>query len=955
VGFSRRDFGILAATAVVVLSAAASASSAPPSVPAGSSKPGPARGEAVGQGHGRPPRVDDGDHNKIYDDLELKLAATAPDKQVPVIVRLTAPPTDELVEKLHGVVGKMKVERKLDIVDGVATALTKGQIKAAVRQGFVQDVSADSEVHVFNENQQATFGVLKTRNTLPALTGDGDGNASVYSPADAVVAVVDTGIDASHADLSGGKVIGFADFTVNPAVERTPYDDHGHGTHVSATIAGTGAASGGLERGVAPGAALVGAKVLDAQGSGTASGVIAGVNWVVTNKDRFGIEVMSLSLGANGCYNGTDPESQAVNAAVAAGITVVVAAGNDGEHGTCTVGTPGAAANVITVGAMGDVTNDPNSGATAGNLAWFSSRGPTLDNRIKPDIVAPGVNVTSAQANSGTGYVAESGTSMATPFVSGVAALMKIRQPSLTPLQIKSTLMTTAIDLGPPGTDIDYGAGRLNAYAALQSIGAPLPGFAPIPSDQYVTGSLAQPTAFRDFSFSAGQGELISAALQINGWSAQNGLPDFDLYVYAPNVVPNEQNFMAYSTSVIREEDVSFVAPTTGTYVLRVYDYAGAGSFFMDMQLAPLSLPISTSTPALTGAPTLGNTVSGVLNTWADTYPTPSLTGSFVRCNDAGSSCAPIAGTAGASSYRIATSSTAGAPTNLAPPTVAGPIEVGETTSLTNGTWRSTDGTLRFRVTPHTYQGYFAPEDSSASAVVQLPTTYAYQWQSCTTAVASACASISGEQESTHELTPADQGKVMSATVTATNAVGSTPMLAQFSPVILPPRASPPRPTDPPVAPPPTPRPPDPPTPAPTPPPTGRPGASPLPDLAVTATANPAAGTTLTLGQTVTYTFDVTNASSVFAVNSRFTDSLPANIVVDSADVGGVAAPCTITPTTVTCVLGAAAGGVAGFAHVQVHVVAHVSATGLTVNSANVSSVQSDANPADNATTVTHN
>src|SRR3990172_4928472 len=117
--------------------------------------------------------------------------------------------------------------------------------------------------------------------------------------------------------------------------------------------------------------------------------VISGVNWVVQNKALYGIEVMNLSLGSAGCSNGSDSLSLAINSAVSNGIVAAVAAGNSGPK-TCTIGSPGAAQNAITVGAMADV------GELGFSIASFSSRGPTADNRIKPDVVAPGVSITAA-------------------------------------------------------------------------------------------------------------------------------------------------------------------------------------------------------------------------------------------------------------------------------------------------------------------------------------------------------------------------------------------------------------------------------------------------------------------------------------------------------------------------------------------------------------------------------
>ena len=277
--------------------------------------------------------------------------------------------------------------------------------------------------------------------------------------------MIDTGIDATHLDLDGGKVIAWKDY-VN--IQPTPYDDNGHGTHVSGTIAGDGdGRADHLYHGVAPAAGLIGLKVLNSAGSGSFSNVIAALDWIVANKATYGIEAANLSLGADGCNSGTDLTSQAIERAVDAGIVVVVAAGNAGP-GTCTVGTPGAAPAALTVGAMTDL------GPGGFYLASFSSRGLTADGRIKPDVVAPGVSVTSSAANTTNGYSIYSGTSMATPFVVGVSLLMRDANPSLTPQQIKDTMTSTAEDWGPPGADGDYGAGRLDAYAALRAAGAPL-------------------------------------------------------------------------------------------------------------------------------------------------------------------------------------------------------------------------------------------------------------------------------------------------------------------------------------------------------------------------------------------------------------------------------------------------------------------------------------------------
>lgn len=262
------------------------------------------------------------------------------------------------------------------------------------------------------------------------------------------IAVVDTGVDATHPDLAG-RVAAQADFT-----GEGDGDGNGHGTHCASIALGSGAASDGVYRGVAPGATLYAAKVLKASGSGMMSDVMMGVEWAVEQ----GVQVISLSLGGPGPSSGDDALSDTCDAAVDLGIVVCVAAGNDGPR-QYSIGSPGAARKAITVGASTD--ND--------TIATFSSRGPTGDGRVKPDIVLPGVDVVAARAaNTSMGtvvnqyYTSASGTSMATPHAAGVCALLLQAQPHLTPEQIKARLMTTAVDLS--ATPYAQGSGRVDAW-----------------------------------------------------------------------------------------------------------------------------------------------------------------------------------------------------------------------------------------------------------------------------------------------------------------------------------------------------------------------------------------------------------------------------------------------------------------------------------------------------------
>jgi serine protease AprX len=277
----------------------------------------------------------DGDGDKVFDDLEVRLANTSATTPVPVIVTMKNQVSATQTASLQATAGPFRVDKQIKLIDAFSTKLTKGQVDALSRDPAVEHVEEDSTVQAFNATPQQAFGVTQARLEAPALDGDGDGNPGSYSKKDMVAAVIDTGIDATHLDLDGGKVLAFKDY-VNG--KTTPYDDNGHGTHVAATIAGDGDASTNhSEAGVAPAGALVGIKVLNSAGSGSMSDVAAAIDWIVANKDVYGIKSANLSLGTTGCADGTDAASLAVDRAVAAGIVMAIAAGNSGP-GTCTIG-----------------------------------------------------------------------------------------------------------------------------------------------------------------------------------------------------------------------------------------------------------------------------------------------------------------------------------------------------------------------------------------------------------------------------------------------------------------------------------------------------------------------------------------------------------------------------------------------------------------------------------------
>jgi subtilisin family serine protease len=400
-------------------------------------------------------------------DVELfnvtKLAALGATAGLPVLLSYDRADARQPRARTHaGPIG-LTDARELPSVDGLAgtiepdgswwraTASTSttggaGIMAAAEPLGGVARVWLDDRVEASLDESVPLIGAPE------AWAGGLDGSG-------VTVAVLDTGVDASHPDLAG-KVVDERNFTDEPSAA----DGHGHGTHVASTVAGSGAASGGAYTGVAPGATLLSGKVLDDNGNGTFSSVIAGMEWAAEQ----GADVINMSLGA-GPTDGTDPMSQAVNQLTADhGVLFVISAGNSGPSDG-TVGSPGAADAALTVGAV-----NKNE-----QLAGFSSRGPRPgDFAIKPDVTAPGVGIVAARSADGTlpppaepvndFYIRASGTSMAAPHVAGAAAILLQGAPELGPAALKERLVTTAVR--HPGLDsFQQGGGRIDVPSALDA------------------------------------------------------------------------------------------------------------------------------------------------------------------------------------------------------------------------------------------------------------------------------------------------------------------------------------------------------------------------------------------------------------------------------------------------------------------------------------------------------
>jgi serine protease AprX len=395
-----------------------------------------------------------------------------------IIVRMaaghTASELNPIIEALGGTMG-----RRLDIINASVAEVPAHAVPSLAGHPLVAHVAIDRSVVGTMERTSATIGATTVRETYG------------YDGAGIGVAIIDSGVTPWHDDLASGdggqRVVRFVDFVRN---RPNPYDDYGHGTHVAGTIAGNGFDSGGARIGIAPRAHLMVLKVLDDQGSGRISNVIAAFDYILRRSAGLNIRVVNLSVATrvSESYN-TDPLTVAAKQLVDAGIVVVAAAGNlgrtaDGVDAYSGITAPGNAPWVLTVGAsnhMGSAVRSDDQ------VAVFSSRGPTpVDYSAKPDLVAPGVGIESLSAESSTfyrtlspyllsgtvstgdlPYLSLTGTSMASPVVSGTIALMLQANPGLTPNAVKAVLQYTA-QVYQGYDPLTQGAGFLNALGAVE-------------------------------------------------------------------------------------------------------------------------------------------------------------------------------------------------------------------------------------------------------------------------------------------------------------------------------------------------------------------------------------------------------------------------------------------------------------------------------------------------------
>jgi subtilisin family serine protease len=446
--------------------------------------------------------------NAIIDPALQKLLDNGKDEEIPIIVIAKDKDLPDL--------GDIKVRYRYHLINGLAGDAKPSAVKKLVTNNAVQGVFLDGVTHVevpaANEPGSETVCPASKINAEELWSRGIDGKG-------VTVAILDSGIDKNHPDLAG-KVIGEKNFVED---EATSDDLLGHGTLVSGIVAGSGAASSGKYKGVAPGVSLLNVKVINKAGDGKLSDIIAGIEWALDNH----ADILSLSLGGMNLGETNPPITMAADNAADAGAVVCVAAGNRNNTqsqsltGTSTLGQPQAKGKQIDLG-MFDVSqsnganrevllllllvplapgliDSPGDGVkviTMGasdcndRIASFSGSGPTRDGRTKPSVVAPGVNVVSTVPPDLDNldyldiyYAKQSGTSLSTPVAAGMAALLLQADPNLTPAGVKAAMTLGAKKLnnsqGEQYEEYYQGAGRLDANKSFELLNVGLAGVIP--------------------------------------------------------------------------------------------------------------------------------------------------------------------------------------------------------------------------------------------------------------------------------------------------------------------------------------------------------------------------------------------------------------------------------------------------------------------------------------------
>jgi len=429
-------------------------------------------------------------------------------------------------------------------LQGFAAALPQRALDLLRRNPNVASIEADQTFTLSATQSPATWGLDRVDQRAMPLNNSYTYN---FTGSGVTAYIIDTGVRFSHTDFGGRAVTGF------DAIDGGSADDcNGHGTHVAGTV-------GGTTYGVAKAARIVGVRVLNCQGSGSNSQVIAGIDWATTNHTAGQPAVANMSLGGSA----SSALDTAVRNSIADGITYAVAAGNSNTN-ACTQ-SPARVAEAITVGST--TNTDARSS--------FSNFGTCLD------IFAPGSSITSAWFTNDTATNTISGTSMASPHVAGAAALFVQQNPSSSPVAVRDGLVNSATT----GVVTNAGTGSPNRLLYTLGGSAPPPPPPPPPPGcgglpEQFTGSLAGTGS--QIYYTSTAGFPANAGTHRGCLDGPSGA-DFDLVLYRKNSAGGWTS-VARAEGVTADESITYTTSVAGTYRWRVFSYSGSGSFAFGMQ-----------------------------------------------------------------------------------------------------------------------------------------------------------------------------------------------------------------------------------------------------------------------------------------------------------------------------------------------------------------------------------
>lgn len=527
--------------------------------------------------------------NTVVDSALLsKLNQMADTDQLRVILTYQSKPTNYDLNNLK-VLG-INGGTVLNELPMIITTLTKQQIQSLLNENVpnLQSIYADQKLEYLMDKSVAQIGAAKNRTTSSmGFSGKGVG-----------VAVLDTGIDGTHPDLKYGtrvvqnvKIVDgvITNFVAPIYAEGIPDTDNagGHGTHVAATIGGDGTASGGKYEGVAPASNLIG---ISAGATILITSALEGLDYVLTHQYQYNIQVVSNSWGSTGAFDPNNPINIATKRLHDRGVTVVFAAGNEGP--SANTQNPYSVAPWVIAVAAGN--------KQFGTLADFSSRGIRDDVQVHPTITAPGEDIISAKAKQSVlsplslqkdlqliptqyqpYYTTMSGTSMATPHVSGVIALLEEANPNLTPDQTKQILQETATRM-PGYSKFEVGSGFVNAYAAIDKAQHMDRAYGAVLNQKFnakYSGSLDEtaksaewtPTTPATFTFDVKENALVTDLLV--EWENPANL--LTVKLTAPDGTVTTKNASLLSSVYGTQTAIALSAPQKGTWKVEVVGARG--------------------------------------------------------------------------------------------------------------------------------------------------------------------------------------------------------------------------------------------------------------------------------------------------------------------------------------------------------------------------------------------